>query len=186
MPRTKAPTALIVLLRGINVGGNKKVPMAELKTLATELGLGSVETYIQSGNLVCTSTLAPEEVESALEAAIEKHFGFDVTVVVRTLAQWERYAEGTPFPDAQEARPNMLHLGLSKHAPKHGAAEALLPYAKKGERVEIRGDAIWLDYGASVGQSKVTPTVLDRTIGSPVTARNWRTVLKLAELARAK
>mgnify|MGYP002372376888 CR=1 FL=1 len=83
---------MVALLRGINVGGNRKVPMADLRALGESLGLKSVATYIQSGNLVCVSSLTPEEVEAGLERAIEKHFGFEVPVIVRTGDQWAAYA----------------------------------------------------------------------------------------------
>lgn len=177
---------MLAFLRGINVGGNKLVPMAELRSLATGLGFGDVETFIQSGNLIFTTDLAPAAVESALERAIAKKFGFTVDVVVRTAEQWRSYAAGSPFTDAAAERPNMLHLGLAKAAVRPGAREALAKYAQAGERVHAAGDCLWIDYAASVGRSKLSPTVLDRAVGSTVTARNWRTVQKLSELVAAR
>src|SRR5262245_16850824 len=115
-------TRMIALLRGINVGGNRKVPMAELRQIASEAGLEEVETYIQSGNLTFATTQTPAAAEAALEKAIEEKFGFAVDVVVRTAAQWARYAAGSPFPDAAKERPNILHLGLSKKPPAPDAA----------------------------------------------------------------
>lgn len=180
-----AGTVMLAFLRGINVGGNKLIPMAELRALAAKLGFGDVATFIQSGNLIFTTTLSPAAVETALEAAIQKRFGFSVDVVARTAEQWQRYAARTPFEDAASLRPQLLHLGLAKAALRAGTGEALAPYLRGGERVHPADDCIWIDYAAGAGQSKVSPAVLDRAAGSTVTARNWRTVQKLAQLAAA-
>jgi uncharacterized protein (DUF1697 family) len=171
--------ALIVLLRGINVGGNKRVPMAELCTLAKKIGAVHVESYIQSGNLLVVTALSPSAFEAALERAIAKHFGFTVDVIARSASEWRRYAAGSPFRDAESARPHLLHLGLTKMKPKAGALAVLEPYAKAGERVRWEGDGLWIDFVAGVARSKLTPAVLDRAAGSTVTARNYRTVQKL-------
>ncbi len=180
-PRGKA---YIALLRGINVSGHKRVPMAELRELAHELGCERVESYIQSGNLVVQSPLSARELEAALEKAIVGRFGFSVDVVVRSSSEWERYAAGSPFADAEAERPHLLHLGLSKRKVKAGAVRALAAYAQAGERIQALTDGLWIDFSSGVARSKLTPQVLDRVVGSTVTARNFRTVLKLAELAK--
>lgn len=182
--RPAAPV-LLGLLRGINVGGNKKVPMADLRTLAEGLGLQNVRTYINSGNLLFRSDLEPAAAELALERAIERRFGFPVEVVVRTAEAWERYAAKSTFPDAEVTRPKVLHLAVAKQPLAKGAAAALQAAARGGERVHALADALWIDFGESVARSKLSPAVLDRHAGSTVTARNWRTVQTLAELARA-
>jgi len=183
--RPAQPTPYVALLRGINVGGNKKVPMAELRSLGMQLGLLRVETYIQSGNLVFLSAMTQVAVEKALEQAILDHFAFSVEVVVRSATEWWHYSARSPFPDAQQSHPNHLLLGLSKHPVKPGAAKALRPYIALTERVHVLDDAIWLDYAAAMAQSRLNPNVLDRCIGSTVTARNWSTVQKIAEMLRA-
>ena len=177
-----AQTRMVALLRGINVGGHRKVPMAELRALAQQAGLGDVETYIQSGNVVFTSAKAPEAVATTLEAAIEKKFGFFVDVVVRTQAQWAKYAAGSPYPQAAAERPNLLHLALSRKPPVKGAAEALQARCTGGETLTLVGDALWVDFAGGVARSKLTPAALDKALGSTVTARNWKTVQQLAVL----
>src|SRR6185436_8585513 len=124
-----AQKGFVALLRGINVGGNKRVPMADLRNLATKLGWGKVATYIQSGNLVFVSSGSSAALEAALETALARHFGFSVEVIVRGATAWSAYARGTPFPDAQAARPHRLLLGLSKRPPKPGAVDQLRVYA---------------------------------------------------------
>lgn len=181
---TKSPRALrIALLRGINVGGNRKVPMAELRALAEGLGWESVATYIQSGNLVFVAKGSPAALERALEQAIADHFGFVVPVVVCTGPQWCAWAAASPFADAAAERPNLLHLGVAKAAPKTDAAKALAPYCTQGERVAVRDGALWIDYVGGVARSKVTPAVLDRCIGSTVTLRNWKSAQAIAAMA---
>src|SRR4051812_29458486 len=126
---------MVALLRGINVGGNRKVPMAELRATATRLGLTDIETYIQSGNLVFhPGRMTPEQVASRLEKAIEEDFGFAVEVIVRTTAQWKKYASSNPFLDAARARPNLVLIGLSKRPFAQNAAPELTERATQGER----------------------------------------------------
>ncbi|MCP4444289.1 MAG: DUF1697 domain-containing protein [Myxococcales bacterium] len=173
----------VALLRGINVAGKKKVPMAELREQAAKLGFESVQTYIQSGNLVYRSTLSVAAAQEALEKAIAEHFGFDVEAVVRTGARWLEYARESAFPDAEEARPNTLLLAIAKTSPKADALKTILAYAKN-ERAQLLGDALWIDYVDGSGRSKIRPAIIQRAMGSSATTRNWRTVQKIAELVR--
>lgn len=175
---------MVVLLRGINVGGRNKVPMAELRQLATDCGLANPRTYIQSGNLAVSTASSPAEVEAALEAAITAHFGFTVSVIARTGAQWLALLDACPWPDAAAERPKWLHAGLCKATPAADTVEGLAKYVRGEERAELGADALWLDYAAGVGRSKLTPKVLDRAAGTPVTCRNWRTMEKLAAMVR--
>lgn len=171
---------MVALLRGINVGGNKKVPMQELRQLAKDCGFTEPTTYIQSGNLVFATPRTPAQAETALEKAIAAHFGFTVEVIVRTSAQWNSYAAGSPFPKAQKERPNMLLLGLSKKPPQDGAVERILERATFGEDAQLLGDgALWIDFKKGAGTSKITPAVMDKAAGSTVTTRNWNTVQAL-------
>ncbi|MCC7066671.1 MAG: DUF1697 domain-containing protein [Planctomycetes bacterium] len=172
----------VALLRGINVGGNKKVPMAQLRELVAELEWTEVATYIQSGNVIFAAKGKPATLEDELEQALQAHFGFTVPVLVRSADEWLGYAKGSAFPAAESERPNLLHLALSKSPPKTDAKKALQQYCKAGEQVVVRGDAIWIDFVEGVGSSKLTPAVLDRVFGSTVTARNWKSVQAIAGL----
>jgi uncharacterized protein (DUF1697 family) len=173
----------IALLRGINVSGHNKIPMAELRPMCTELGWGDVQTYIQSGNLVFTAGDAPAALESELERAIERRFGLLIPVIVRAATDWPAYVKSNPFPEACEKEPNAVMLALSKAPPKADAETGLRERATYGERIVRVGDALWIHFSNGVAKSKLSPGLLDRLVGSPVTTRNWRTVLKLGELA---
>ena len=175
---------LIALLRAVNVGG-RKLPMAELRVLCGELGWTDVETYIQSGNLVFQAPGEAQEIERKLEEAIKVRFGMDVPVMVRTASQWAAYVAANPFPKAAEDEPNRLQLLVSKQSPKSDAAERLMDRALAGEAVKAAGGALWFHFPEGIGNSKLVPTLIDKIAGSPSTSRNWRTVLKLLEMAQA-
>ncbi len=178
---------LIALLRGINVSGRNRVPMADLRALCDRLGYGDVRTYVNSGNVVFTTAgdgpSPTAAVEARLEAGIVDTFGLEIPVVVRTATQWPDYLAANPFPEASAADPHLVLLGLSKAPPVAGAVEALRARATAGERIDAVGDGIWFHYAAGVGGSKLSPAVIDRAVGSPLTARNWNTVRRLAEIA---
>lgn len=86
----------VALLRGINVGGNHKVPMAELKKVCEKLGFTDVRTYINSGNVIFNTSGSVAKIDATLEEALKKKFGFDVPVVVRTAAQLQKVANVIP------------------------------------------------------------------------------------------
>lgn len=171
----------VALLRAVNVG-RRKVPMAELRELCATLGWSDIGTYIQSGNVVFSADGAPAALEAQLEKALAERFGFAVDVIVRSAAQWAAHAAANPFPETSGARPNLVMLLVSKSPPRKEAANGLQARACDGEQVALAGDALWIDYPAGSGRSKLTPTLIDRTIGSPATSRNWRTVMKLGEM----
>lgn len=174
----------VALLRAVNVGGCK-LPMAELREVCAELGWEKVETYIQSGNVVFVAAGKPEALETALEKAVAKRFGFERPVIVRSASQWADYAKGSPFPEAERDEPNRLMLGLSKAPPRADAPKLLEEKAAAGERVTLQGDALWVHYPDGAGTTKLTPALFDKAAGSSVTQRNWRTVLKLNEMLAA-
>ena len=90
---------------------------------------------------------------------------------------------GNPYPDASESAPNAVMLALSKAPPRPDAVEKLRERASTHERIVQVGNALWIHYGDGMAKSKLAPSLLDRVVGSAVTTRNWRTVLKLQELA---
>lgn len=173
----------IALLRGVNVGGHNRIPMRELRAACADLGWAGIGTYIQSGNVVFRAESAAGEVADALEGMIERRFGLSIPVIVRTARDWTAYVRGNPFPEESHNEPHLVMLGLSKTTPRRDAADRLQERAVNGEQVLRIGDALWIHFERGVARSKLSPALLDRLVGSPVTMRNWRTVLKLRELA---
>ncbi len=171
----------VALLRAVNVGGCK-LPMADLREVCAGLGWERVATYIQSGNVIFEAAGEPAALEAALEQAVTARFGFVRPVIVRSARQWADYAAGSPFPDAERDKPNYLLLGLAKSAVAAGAAEALQVRGAAGEQVRQEKGALWFWFPDGSGVSKLTPSAIDKAAGSPVTTRNWRTVVKLREM----
>ena len=141
-----------------------------------------VETYIQSGNLVLSAAGKPEAIEAEIEGLIERRFRLSIPVIVRRASAWPAYIRSNPFVEESRTEANRVMLALSKRAPLPGAVEGLQERATNGERVKQAGDALWIHFPNGSGTSKLSPSVLDRLAGSPVTVRNFRTVLKLGEM----
>jgi uncharacterized protein (DUF1697 family) len=179
-----APKTFIALLRGINVSGRNMIPMPELRALCVDLGWEDVQSYIQSGNLVFKAESKPAKLETELERAIQSKFGLSISIIVRAAAVWPDYVRDNPFLDVSQSAPNHVMLALSKAAPKPDAVGKLQERAVSGERIAQVGDALWLHYADGMAKSKLSPALLDRLVGSPVTSRNWRTVLKLHKMSQ--
>ena len=174
-------TRLVALLRAVNVG-RRKLPMAELRETCAELGWDQVSTYIQSGNVLFSAKGRSAALEAELERAIGHRFALEVPIMVRTAAAWSDLRSKNPFPDVAREAPNRLMLLVSKSPPLAGAEAAIMARAAPGEQVRRAGDAIWIHYADGVGRSRLTPSFIDRAIGSAATARNYRSVSKLEEL----
>ena len=169
---------MVALLRAVNVGG-RKLAMADLRALCEELGWSDVTTYIQSGNVVFTAVGARRSIETKLEEAIAARFGLEVSVIARTKDQWADYASRNPFPNDP---PNRVMMLLTKARPEPGSEAAIEARGKAGEKVRRVGDALWFHYPNGAGASKLTPSLIDRATGSPGTARNFNTVLRIKEM----
>lgn len=176
------PADHIALVRGINVGGHNRVPMSELRDACAALGWSDVRTYIQSGNIVFHGAGSAAHAEAALEEAIADTFDLHVAVIVRTGAQWAALVERNPMRAASDADPSRVLVALAKQPLREEAEADLRVRAAQGEHIVRAGDALWCRFDDGVGRTRLTPAVFDRAAGSPVTMRNWRTVLKLREL----
>jgi uncharacterized protein (DUF1697 family) len=180
----------IALLRGINVGGGGKVPMADLRKLVTSLGYGEVATYIQSGNII----FSPGHDDSAalaavLEAAIAETFGVRTTAVVLSKAELGRVISANPYPDEPVLR--YVHGVFMSSDPDDSlharVAVATELAASKGSRDEamIVGRTLYLHTPDGFGTSELARDLLLNRRGNPLataTARNWATITKLAAL----
>ena len=158
--------------------------MSDLRALCGKLGWTNVQTYIQSGNLVFSASGKPATLETQLQRAIESHFGLSIPIIIRSAADWPAYIKSNPFLAACKKEPHAVMLCLSRLRPKSDAAERLRERATSGERIAQIDDALWIHFAGGVARSKISPALLDRMVGSPVTARNWLTVLKLEEMTK--
>ncbi len=166
-------TTHIALLRAVNVGGTGKLPMAELKAIASRIGFANPRTYIASGNLVFDSGLASAEAGRRLEAALADYAGKPVGVIMRTPGEMQAVLDANPFPDAPGNRCVVLFLD---DAPPDDLQATLKHQA--GEQVVAGHREIYTHYGDGMGQSKL---VIPAAKGG--TARNMNTVAKLVKMA---
>lgn len=173
-------TTYAALLRGINVGGHKKVPMGELRQLMAGLGWSDVRTYLQSGNAVFT-TEDPDP-GTRLERALARHFGFEVRVLVRTAGELRAVAAACPYP-AAELDPAKLLVLFLQDAPKEGHFDSVDASAFEPDTFHHVGEAVYCYFPDGMGRSKL-PAALDAVRPKvTMTGRNWRTVQRLIELA---
>jgi uncharacterized protein (DUF1697 family) len=172
----------IALLRGINVGGHRKVPMADLRSFLRDVGLRGARTYIQTGNIAFESDETdPGLLAGRILAVIGERFGFEPAVLVLRHAALADAAASNPFP-AAEAEPNTLHLYFLAEAPAQPDLEGLHALRDNDEQFALRGTVFYLLAPAGIGRSRLAAQV-EKLLGVPATARNWRTVSKVLQLA---
>ncbi|MGW0941245.1 DUF1697 domain-containing protein [Streptomyces sp. NPDC002623] len=177
-------TTYAALLRGINVGGSRKVPMAELRTLLEGLGLGDVRTYLQSGQAVFSSAHGDEETLAAeLTVAIEKRFGFVVDVIVRDHAFLKAVAEACPYP-AAELEAKQLHVTYFSGPVDEERYAGIDRAAFLPEEFRLGDRVLYLYAPDGLGRSKLAEQLSRPRVhqGLIATTRNWNTVVKLVEL----
>ncbi|WP_405805297.1 DUF1697 domain-containing protein [Streptomyces sp. NBC_00210] len=179
-------TRYAALLRGINVGGHKRVPMAELRELLKELGHGDVATYLQSGNAVFSSESDDEKaLGRALERAIEKRFGFAVDTLVRSHEYLRAVADDCPFP-AASLEGKQLHVTYFSEPVGPERLASIDPAAFVPEEFRLGDRALYLYAPNGLGRSKLAEALGRPSLfkGIVATSRNWNTVVKLVELTR--
>lgn len=175
-------TTWVALLRAINVGTGRKVPMKPLATVFEDAGATGVVTYIQSGNVVFRhAARTPAGLAADLEARIRELAGFDVPVMLRTAREWEAVVDNNPYPGAD---PGQLHVFFLAREPAPGVVEALDLAALAPEELTVAGREAYCHLPNGLGRARL-PAVAIPKLKVPATARNWRTVLKLLALARA-
>ena len=180
-------TVHIALLRAINLAGHNRVGMAELRACLEQQGFQTVRTLLQSGNVVFAGgRVRGAALERRLEEAARSALGVETPFLVRTSDEWDALVAANPFPKEAAADPGHLLLFCLKEAPPPDAEGRLRAAVPGRERVRVDGRQAYLVYPDGVGRSKLTAAVLERWLGSPGTARNWNTVVKLQALAAAR
>ena len=174
----------VALLRGVNVGGARKLPMKELAPALAGLGLEDVVTYIQSGNVVFRAPAGGRaKLVSQVEQAIETAFGLDVTVVLRTPAELAKIVAASPFDEPEGKN---LHVAFLDRRPAKAALAKLDPDRSPPDEFAVVGTEVYLRFPNGSGRTKLGADYFERTLGVRATARNWRTVTKLLELAATR
>ena len=175
-------TIHIALLRGINVGGHHKIKMADLKSLLETMGLQKVKTYIQSGNVLFESDEEAKQLSQRMEEEIGKTFGFPVPVVLRTSEEFEQIIRDCPFSTGSLKEGESVQIAFLADTPSEEGINQLSSYKSQMEEFMIKGKEMYLFFRQSILDSKLA-TQLPK-LGVPATVRNWKTVMKLAAMAR--
>jgi uncharacterized protein (DUF1697 family) len=173
----------IALLRGINVGGKNKVPMAELKVSLQAIGLGKVQTYIQSGNVIFESEEGAEQLRERIEQVIRTSFSVASTVVLRTAEQLKRIIENCPYAADSLQEGESIHVSVLTEAPSQKAIDILAANNNDIDRYQINGEEIYFLFRQSVLDSNLAKNL--QKLGGSATSRNWNTIIKLDALAKA-
>ena len=175
---------VISMLRGVNLAGHRKVQMSELKTLYESLGLGSVQTYINSGNVIFKAAgrdLA--RLGQKIEDAIESHCGFRSDVILRTPAEMREAIARNPFAARPGLEPGKMAVSFLAGEPSAEAVEKVLAIKAEPEELRISGRELYLYFPNGMGRPKLSMAQVERTLKTPGTSRNWNTVRKLLEMA---
>lgn len=174
----------ISMLRGINVSGQKKIRMADLKSLYESLGLGNVQTYVQSGNVVFDSDEQDrDKLRNSIETQIEKQFGFSVPVLIRIAADFKRVIENHPFAHEEAVRVLVTFL---YEQPEVSKWEELSQYKDNVDQFALGEREIFLFCPGGYGKTKLSNTFFEKKLDAVATTRNWKSVNALYEMANER
>jgi uncharacterized protein (DUF1697 family) len=174
-------TRVAALLQGVNLAGNRRVPMPELRERLEALGYEDVGTYVTSGNVVLSSPLAPAELERELTQQISDWLGVEVPVLVRTHKELAALVELDPLGSFVD-NPARYQVSFLSERPTPDLVRELEAVDLEPERVAVHGREIYAWHPDGIGRSKLAALLTRKRLGVVVTARNWRTVTKLVEL----
>lgn len=174
-------TRYIVLFRG--VGGATQLPVKQLRAVLSGAGFADVQTYINSGNAVLSSMMPEADVARKVAERVKAEMGFKKAVLVASAAEWAELIANNPYRDVV-GEPTKLHAALMERAPDPERIAALREKATDTERFAIHGRAFYLHTPDGMGRSRFAPKI-EPTLKIAMTARNWRSVLKLGEMAGA-
>lgn len=179
----------VTLLRGINVGGKNRTKMADLKRAFEEIGLTKVQTFIQSGNVLFESNESEELLRRLIENKLEGKFGFPIPVILRTSMELERIIESCPFSENEvleaeaASKAESLYVGLLLQHPSQEGIERLDAYKTINDKFSIIGRDVYLLFHDSIRNSKLANNLYKLNV--LLTTRNWKTINKLTQLAKA-
>ncbi len=175
------PTVYLILFRG--VGGKTQLPTKTLREKLAEAGFENVATYINSGNAIVRSRQNRKKVIATIAELCRKEFGFEKAIFAPSLAEWDELIANNPFAKAANAAPATVHAALLEENPKAADVHRIRACAVKGEDIQVIKSVAYIHTPNGFGTCKMAEK-FDKWIGVTNTARNWNTVLKLAELGR--
>lgn len=173
----------IALLRGINVSGQKKIKMAELRTQLEALDFQAVQTYIQSGNIVFQSPLESLLLlKEKIATMILTTYGWEVPILVLQVADLQNAVDGYPWTDKDDREPKDIYLTFLEQAPEPEYIEAVAALAYPGEEYVLQERLIYFYAEKGYGRAKMNNNFFEKKLKVKATTRNWRTTAKLLEM----
>jgi uncharacterized protein (DUF1697 family) len=174
----------ISMLRGINVSGQKKIRMEDLRALYGSLGLSAVQSYIQSGNIIFNSRKSDQSgLARSISNAIRECYGFYVPVVIRTSKEIQNVINNNPYLKNGNKDNSKLHVTFLSDMPTVSAVNQLEPPVTGKEELSVKGREIYLYCPNGYGKTKLTNTFFEKRLSVAATTRNWKTVNTLLEMA---
>ena len=170
----------IALLRGINVSGHKKILMADLRHLFKNLGFQEVQTYIQSGNVIFHSFAKPSECEILIFEALKTKYGWEVPVLVKTASEIDNILENCPFPQEKKTKSYFVLLQSVPTSENVSITESI---SYPNEEFVIANSCVYLYSEFGAAKAKFSTNFFERKLKVNATARNYRTMNKLLEMA---
>ena len=175
---------IVSLLRGVNVGGYNQVSMEKLRALYATLGFEDSRSYIQSGNLVFwTKKSDLPSLAKTIEQAIEKKFGVRSSVILRTADEMRDVVAKNPFANRADVPPNKLIVTFLASDPGAAARKTVLAIPADPEEVCAEGRELYIYFPNGMGRTKLPMARIEKMLGTPGTARNWNSVLKLLAMS---
>ncbi|MEN8138630.1 MAG: DUF1697 domain-containing protein [Bacteroidota bacterium] len=176
----------IAILRAINVGGKRKILMADLKVLFKDLEFCDIKTYIQSGNVIFSSIkeITDNEISQRIENAISEKYEFDVPVIIRKVSELEQVILSNSFYQEKEIDVKKLHLTFLKEKPSLENRLKTEAYDYSPDKFVINDKNVFIFCDGKYHQSKLTNNFFENKLKVSATTRNWKTVLKLLELSK--
>ena len=169
------------MLRGINVGGKRRVKMDELKEFYASMGCLNVQTYVQSGNVIFQHRdTNGSKLASKIERSLNEHFGLDIAVIIRTQEEFNRLLDKNPFADKDESK---LHVTFLSSKPQKIPTDQIERYAAAGEAYSISDKEVYLFCPDGYGRTKLSNNFFEKIMKATATTRNWRTVNTLYSMS---
>ena len=173
----------VALLRGINLGGHKKIKMDELRAALAAMGFDDVKTYIQSGNVVFKAAkISDKALSKKIEATILSKFGHSVSVIIRTAEEIEQLIANNPFLKQPDIDQTKLHVMFLREPPAQSAVQQLETLVLKPDQFRFLGKELYFYLPNGVAESVVMKKPIDRVLAIPTTMRNWRTVNTIQQM----
>lgn len=175
----------IALLRGINVSGQKKIKMAELRTMMAKLPYEDVETYIQSGNIVFkTNESNIRQMQQSITKEIAKTFKFEVPVLVKTIQDFEQIMNENPYTNTADIEAKRIYFSLLEKAPAQADIPNLNQDNYPNELFLITPGCVYLNCINGAGKAKLNNNIIENKLKVTATTRNYRTIMKLYDMAK--